>query len=332
MQTSLELKYFHLDLLSRYRTQLMGVAAIFILLCHANGNGVEMPQIVKRVLTFGNYGVDIFLLLSGIGLYYSLSNSHKQTLTSWYKRRFIRLLVPYLLFSVPYWLYINHIENGNIMDFIINLSTISYWTNHRGAWFIALIIPLYMLSPIIMNCCKSRYGISFLILSIVIFSMIPSLSATNNAIVDNIIFASSRIPCFILGFLLAIFIKKKYKIKTSHLATLCILICIIYKLLSIYHIDVYWILTIPIIVISTILLYILSNINICNVIFTTMGTISLESYLSNIYLGDIFRQQQIFDSNLVMYSLVIVTGIISSLIINRVSNIIIRSLQNRHTI
>jgi len=59
--------------ISTYRTQLMGVATLMIIACHAPASGVVMPRILSFALNLGNYGVDIFLLLSGLGVYYSLS-------------------------------------------------------------------------------------------------------------------------------------------------------------------------------------------------------------------------------------------------------------------
>lgn len=64
--------HFELGKLSTYRTELMGISAILILVCHASGRGVILPFHLSTLLSFGNIGVDMFLLLSGIGLFYSL--------------------------------------------------------------------------------------------------------------------------------------------------------------------------------------------------------------------------------------------------------------------
>ena len=68
-----------LNNLSLWRTQLMGVAALMILVCHAAASHVLMPHWLGKLMDLGNYGVDIFLMLSGLGLYYSLS---KKPITS----------------------------------------------------------------------------------------------------------------------------------------------------------------------------------------------------------------------------------------------------------
>lgn len=71
--------------LSTYRTQLMGFATLMIIACHASASGVVLPRIVSYVFTLGNYGVGIFLLLSGLVVFYSLSNKPVNTLQGWGK-------------------------------------------------------------------------------------------------------------------------------------------------------------------------------------------------------------------------------------------------------
>lgn len=67
-----------LGVISKYRTRLMGIAAILILVCHAPGNNVLMPQFLLRLCEQGQYGVDIFLFLSGVGLSYSMQKANLQ--------------------------------------------------------------------------------------------------------------------------------------------------------------------------------------------------------------------------------------------------------------
>lgn len=67
-----------LNKISQYRTPLMGISAILIILCHANLYDIKVNSLIHYLLTFGNVGVDIFLFLSGIGCYYSLQNGGDQ--------------------------------------------------------------------------------------------------------------------------------------------------------------------------------------------------------------------------------------------------------------
>ena len=84
---------FNLSLLSQYRTPLMGLAALLIIACHAPASGVFMAHWAHVALAHGNIGVDIFLFLSGIGCWFSLS---KGSQTNWggafLKKRFFSSL------------------------------------------------------------------------------------------------------------------------------------------------------------------------------------------------------------------------------------------------
>ena len=65
----------NLGWLSDYRTEIMGVCAIGIILCHANLAHVAVPSVIKTLLGVGNFCVDIFLFLSGLGIGFSLKKS-----------------------------------------------------------------------------------------------------------------------------------------------------------------------------------------------------------------------------------------------------------------
>lgn len=62
----------YIDSLSKYRTQFMGIAIVLVMLCH---NSVKVPDnLVPFRTVFSSMcqcGVDAFMILSGLGLYYS---------------------------------------------------------------------------------------------------------------------------------------------------------------------------------------------------------------------------------------------------------------------
>ena len=73
-------KSFDLGLLSDYRTELMGIAALMVILCHS----LMPPSIdyhssfLKWFLIQGNRGVDIFFFVSGFGLFISLDKHFRK--------------------------------------------------------------------------------------------------------------------------------------------------------------------------------------------------------------------------------------------------------------
>lgn len=69
-------KMFNLNKISEHRTELMGLSAILILICHSVAY-IDMPSILHYALSLGNIGVDLFLFLSGMGMWYSLSQTFR---------------------------------------------------------------------------------------------------------------------------------------------------------------------------------------------------------------------------------------------------------------
>lgn len=63
----------NLKVFSQYRSALMGFSTILILICQSIEYVVADKGIIYHLLVQGNRGVDIFLFLSGIGIFYSLS-------------------------------------------------------------------------------------------------------------------------------------------------------------------------------------------------------------------------------------------------------------------
>lgn len=66
------MKGFCVNDLSVYRSSLMGVGTLLVIFGHSAGNGVIMPAWMEALCGLSSVGVDIFLLVSGLGLWYSL--------------------------------------------------------------------------------------------------------------------------------------------------------------------------------------------------------------------------------------------------------------------
>ena len=258
------------DVLSKYRPHLMGVAAVGIILCHAAGNGVRLPYVIGYIFGFGNLGVDLFLLLSGFGLYNSLKNSLQTSGTGgWWSKRFLRLLVPYLILSVPYWVYICKLEGRGIEYFLYYVSTIVFWFEHRGAWFVALIIPLYLLAPLIYRICIGKNGIVKLFLLIIAICIISEISSDSYTW-GNIVFALERTPFFFLGFVSAKLAEEGVKIKYRNVVIISFCMFSCSKLLRLIDIDVFWLSACPILWIVTLIMPILFELNFLNKILLFM--------------------------------------------------------------
>ncbi len=67
-----KVKYFNVLDVSKYRNQLMGIATLLVIFGHSAGNGVVMPKWMESLCGLASVGVDVFLIVSGLGLWYSL--------------------------------------------------------------------------------------------------------------------------------------------------------------------------------------------------------------------------------------------------------------------
>lgn len=94
------------SLYSTYRTTLMGVAILGVLTSHFfTFAHLPFSNIFTDLLgkTWLLVYIEGFLFLSGFGIFFSMSK--KGNVKDFYKRRFLRLMVPYLLFTVPYFIF-----------------------------------------------------------------------------------------------------------------------------------------------------------------------------------------------------------------------------------
>lgn len=115
---------FNLSKISLLRSKLMGVGTLLIIICHAYGNNVKMPSILSKIVNNGQIGVDIFLLLSGIGIAYSLSNTNifdsGKSLKEWYIKRVLRIYKPFTILSVCYYIYKFFFEDMSLQEEDVN--------------------------------------------------------------------------------------------------------------------------------------------------------------------------------------------------------------------
>lgn len=140
--------------LSLYRNALYGVAAIWIVLFHGEIlDKVKFPPALRffaDTLELGNIGVDVFVLLSGVGLYFSMSK--KPLLPQFYYKRVLRIYLPYLLIAVPYLVYACLIQTNRVGIFIMKLFCAYYWVGDDkplNLWYVPAILAFYLIYPLI---------------------------------------------------------------------------------------------------------------------------------------------------------------------------------------
>lgn len=248
--------YVNLQDISKYRSELMGLATIMIIVCHSVPFGVQMPDILSRIFTLGNLGVDVFLFLSGVGLYYSLSRVKvSDDLLTWYRKRFVRILLPYLVIVTPCYAYSTISNDHSIWYFLYLLSTASFWTEHLGMWFIALMIPLYLITPFVYGILR-RYDLDNVtggciasIVVVVLYLLCYIMPDYDSPIADNVFGAVARSSIFFFGLGLGGSVKRAVFGRPGGVNSVALtIICVVgYVLLKMMNINLPMLLAIPVI-------------------------------------------------------------------------------------
>lgn len=243
----------------------MGFAIILIMLYHLGYAGIF------------NIGVDIFLLLSGMGVYYS---QKKNTNTvAFYKKRLTRILPEFLIVSISVSLIYMFLDHKSITDTLIMASGLSMFFNHSYAfWFIPLILICYIVSPLFYRVLSKSCTIKLTIFIMSCFICYMLALVSGNA---YILF--SRIPVFLVGMLISPAIADSAKITNGQLYIMA-LISVIGVVLSQYLLNkgVEWLYvfisySIYVLPLTLCLSFILSKIHWKFLPY--LGTITLELYL-----------------------------------------------------
>jgi hypothetical protein len=312
--------HFELKDLSSYRTQLMGVAAIMIIACHAAASNVLMPIWMKTLLSLGNYGVEIFLLLSGLGCSYSLSKSNGGYISFW-KRRLYRIYIPYLFIFFPYCIVLFFLGVYSISDCLLSCSALEYWIYHRGAWFVSLILPLYFFSPYINKLLANRNKWLYVAVLVSITTFICNIPV-QNTVLNNIQWAFGRSPSFVLGMAIADGCRKGTRIHFLWIVLLAVFYVPLHKLLGWNNVE--WTVIPLVIYVVTIFTRWLCRSDLFNKCFVFIGKVSLESYLMNIALNSLlillipsYFSSSIFYGRYLEYSIVIVFGTLLAYFVNK---------------
>jgi len=136
-----------LSSLSRYRAQLMGLAILWIMLYHA---GLALPKWMLPLMAvkgLGLVGVDIFFLLSGLGLSFSWK-SDPQAVPFW-RKRFARV-IPIFWFFVSLSLLKKALGKGLVLADAGRFLGLDFFVSGElDRWFVPAILSCYLIFPLL---------------------------------------------------------------------------------------------------------------------------------------------------------------------------------------
>lgn len=187
-------------LVSKYKKALMGVAALLIFYFHTHacylmdiGPLGEWEAYLKRIFFFG---VDMFMMLSGMGVVFSLA---KNSIGKFYVNRLKRIYPPILIAA----LVMMYVDKWPFLVFIKKVTGYAFFFEwfYSFLWFFTAILVLYLVSPLLNKMFeKSENKLLTSLLFLVYYILVVNLiyRKTSLDIWDYYGF-TNRIPIFVFG-------------------------------------------------------------------------------------------------------------------------------------
>lgn len=189
--------------LSRYRNELMGLSALWIFFYHMQKPLLRyfpfegrISSVIHAIADMGFGGVDIFLLLSGIGMTYALE---KESLIDFYRRRFRRVFPAFAIVATITAM----VGEWTVIQWVKILSGYSFFMEdmYSFLWFPTAMLAFYLFSPIYYSIMKKvKYKFAFLAVSILIWYF------ASHQCIDfmrtDLFGMTNRIPIYLTGFYL----------------------------------------------------------------------------------------------------------------------------------
>lgn len=217
----LNLRNIELSDISRYRGELMGAAMLVIILFHVSLPRADMFYGLRRI---GNIGVDIFLFLSGMGLWFSWVKN--QSIKRFFTRRYLRIYPTWLVVASLFYVsdffgaqrYSKTVADV-LGDVLINWD---FWLHDEGTfWYIPATMMLYLFTPAYMTLIRRNPAFRFLPVMMMVWCVAVQWVAPIHATVGHIEIFWSRIPIYLIGINIGEAVRRNDTFRPS---TLCIIV------------------------------------------------------------------------------------------------------------
>jgi peptidoglycan/LPS O-acetylase OafA/YrhL len=206
--------------ISRFRSEFMGAAMLMIILFHVSLSRSSSYFGLHRI---GNIGVDMFLFVSGVGMWFSwtkqsFSEKREKFFPRWlsfYKRRLLRVYPAWLVIACLY--YIPRYHHGwqlwagghglidLLGDILINWD---FWLHDELTfWYVPAIMMLYVFAPPFMELIKRNSDYRWLTVLFIVWTVAVQWVTPIHRAVGHIEIFWSRVPIFFIGICMGQMIK-----------------------------------------------------------------------------------------------------------------------------
>lgn len=188
------------QLISQGRSLTLGFATLCILLFHQPF--VREPLWVTSIWSYGYWGVELFLFLSGFGIYYALKKTEAHAPWAFYRKRLLRLLPA----AIPAGILLdicNPFFHGTLLD-----SSAPYGLTPVAClfglhlWYIRAILLFYLLSPFLYRILHRPIIVAFIAIASGAIGYTLSLHFhywREHLIYTTVIWPLLRFPAYLLG-------------------------------------------------------------------------------------------------------------------------------------
>lgn len=211
--------------ISKYRNVLFGITICIIVIFHLYGPTVSGTVIHAGLSLFSHasLGVDMFLFLSGMGLYFAFSKN--SSLKRFYERRVLRILPTFLIVAIPAYIWKDIALTPDEFTFVVDFFNISFLTDaHRWFWYIYAIFVFYAIFPLLYHWIFSgKYPLlcTCVIMAISVAGTI-ALGFFDSELLKNIEIMLTRFPVFVFGCYAGKLIKEKAALTGKQLIAIAI--------------------------------------------------------------------------------------------------------------
>ena len=225
-------------LVSKYRTELMGIAAILILIFHStmtradgkifcdslyNNYGI-ITKLLFHIVNQLNIGVEFFLFVSGVGLYFSYEKKPK--FKDFYIKRIINVYFMCAIITLLMQLCIIGFTNMSFKNLILHTFSLTWLLGiNITNWYVSFIMIIYLVFPLLYKFVKSfetKKHAKIIVAVIIAIYMIAIVSLGETAFVKKYEIGLTRVPIFFAGLFSGYLVKNK---KTITLEAYLFVIC-----------------------------------------------------------------------------------------------------------
>ena len=185
--------------ISRYRSELMGTAILFVILFHV---GLDRYDIFYGLKRCGNIGVDMFLFVSGVGMWFAMAKNH--SLSRFFRHRYLRVYPTWFLLACLFYIpdYLGpRAYSVSLTDLVGDIAVNwDFWLyDELTFWYVPAVMMLYFFVPAYVRRIKRSAVWRWLPVLMIVWCVAVQWVRPPHKSVGHIETFWHRVPLFFIG-------------------------------------------------------------------------------------------------------------------------------------